>query len=304
MSDIQNDFQNKKQRLGRGLGSLLGADIKTEAPTPPPQINIPNEARIWQIAIDKLSPSPLQPRRAFDKQALEELSQSIRENGILQPITARKNVQGKLEIIAGERRWRAAQMAGLHEVPVILKALTDKETLQLAIIENVQREDLNPIEEAEGYSKLVNEFNLTQQQVSEIVGKDRTTVANALRLLTLPALVLDLIKTGQLSQGHAKVLLGLSDREKIIGLAKTCIQRQLSVRKLEHLLNENVKPQNLAPSTPISRNIMSLADDLQKSLGTKVEIDYRKGKGKISIQFYNDEELTEICERIKSGCKN
>jgi ParB family transcriptional regulator, chromosome partitioning protein len=303
MSEFTNELQNKKQRLGRGLGSLLGGDSQTTStPQSGLQGSTPAEARVWDIAIDKLSPSHLQPRRQFDRQALEELAQSIRENGILQPITARKNSVGNLEIIAGERRWRAAQIAGLHEVPVILKTMGDKETLELAIIENIQREDLNPIEEAEAYNQLMNEFHLTQQQVAERVGKDRVTVTNMLRLLGLPAAVIDLVKNGQLSQGHAKVLLSITDREKIISLAKKCVSQQLSVRRLEKETQEKQKS-TVSHSPQVSQSLFALSEDLQKSLGTKVEIDYKKGKGKISIQFYSDDELTEICERIKAGCK-
>ncbi len=328
MSDITHDSQNKKQRLGRGLGSLLGGaqDLspspKVNVPIPTiihtqehivatkpvvqAQATIPPEARVWNIAIDKLSASQFQPRTHFDKQALEELALSIKEKGIIQPLVVRKNADNKFEIIAGERRWRAAQIAGLHEVPAIIKTLSNKDTLEIAIIENIQREDLNPIEEAEAYQRLLNEFTLTQQQISEKVGKERATIANALRLLSLPTSVKNLVQNGELSSGHAKVLLGLEDQKEIEKLAQKIIKESLSVRKLEKevqkLKNPHIVVAPTAAETASDKSAQKLADDLQKALGTKVHIDYHAGKGKISIQFYSNDELSEISERIISGC--
>lgn len=335
MSDINQDSSNKKTKgLGRGLGSLLGGASQSEdlnssksiAPAGASAANIPQnqvataappvqaapvdpESKIWKVGIDKLSPGEFQPRRAFNKEALSELAQSIRENGILQPIVARKNKAGKLEIIAGERRWRASQMAGLHEVPVILRNYTDKEALELAIVENIQREDLNPIEEAEGYSRLITEFKLSQQQVAEKVGKDRATVANAVRLLALPSEVKLMISQAELSVGHAKVLLGLPDQKKQIELAKKVINEKVPVRKLEKLIQGivkgNVEIQEKQPlnfdSNVTQRLINGLGDELQKLMGTKVNIDYSNSKGKISIHFYSDDELTNLVDRLKEG---
>jgi len=227
MSDISVDNNNKKKALGRGLGSLLGgpAPSAQELPTKPaPQATtqsatvstqvttqspaavaapVDPESKIWQVSIERLQSGQYQPRQTFEKTALQELAQSIKENGILQPITARRISSGKLEIIAGERRWRAAQLAGLKEVPVILKSYDDKQALELAIVENVQREDLNPIEEAEAYSRLIQEFNLSQQQVADKVGKERASVANAIRLLGLTEKVKNLVAEGLLAVGHA-----------------------------------------------------------------------------------------------------
>lgn len=308
MSDINIENQNKKQKLGRGLGSLLSqssVSIKEEVIPKEKVAEINPESRVWSIAIDKIETSEYQPRTHFDKKALEELAVSIKEKGIVQPIIVRKNQQNKFEIIAGERRWRAAQIAGLHEVPAIIKTLSNKDTLEIAIIENIQREDLNPIEEAEAYQKLMNEFTLTQQQISEKVGKERATVANCLRLLTLPKSVVEMIKNKEISSGHAKVLMSLENPEQIILLAKKAINSSLSVRKLENEVNKFKNNKTTNENRKISakdHSVLKIGDDLQKALGTKVQIDYNEGKGKISIQFYSNDELTEISERIISGC--
>ncbi|MFP5518374.1 MAG: ParB/RepB/Spo0J family partition protein [Bdellovibrionia bacterium] len=343
MSNISNDSQNKKKGLGRGLGSLLGGSATTPEMSASPQnlpiqasqtsakvatpvgavaagsptivttaqaVPVDPESKIWKVAIEKLQPGQYQPRSVFEKQPLQELANSIKENGILQPIVARRTQAGKLEIIAGERRWRAAQLAGLNEVPVILKTFNDKEALELAIVENIQREDLNPIDEAEGYQRLISEFNLTQQQVADKVGKERATVANAVRLLALPESLKDFVAKKQLSVGHAKVLLGLSDLKKQMEFAKLAMEDKLPVRKLEKLVQQyNSQDNSLEAkdatfeSNVTSRLIAGLSEELQKMLGTKVSIDYTQGKGKISIQFYSDDELTQIVEKLREGCQ-
>lgn len=338
MSDIAVESSNKKKGLGRGLGSLLGgpapADIPvakptveakapiappvqaatatatTQNPTPAPAPVAPPvdpESKIWKVGIDKLQSGQYQPRQHFEKEPLQELAQSIKENGILQPIVARRTTSGKLEIVAGERRWRAAQLAGLHEVPVILRSFTDKEALELAIVENIQREDLNPIEEAEGYSRLISEFKLSQQQVAEKVGRDRATVANAVRLLSLPEEVKTMISENTLSVGHAKVLLSLPEQKKQIELAKKVVNEKIAVRKLEKMVQAIVKGEEDELEVPTfdsnvtQRLISGLSDELQKILGTKVNIDYSNSKGKISIHFYSDDELTQFVDRLKEG---
>lgn len=334
MSDIAVESSNKKKGLGRGLGSLLGGPAPTEpqapkAPAPagatamntnstatapsvaqvatPVAPPVDPESKIWKVAIDKLSPGQFQPRRVFEKEPLQELAQSIKENGILQPIVARRTSSGKLEIVAGERRWRASQLAGLHEVPVILRNFNDKEALELAIVENIQREDLNPIEEAEGYSRLISEFKLSQQQVAEKVGRDRATVANAVRLLALPEEVKLMISTNDLSVGHAKVLLSLQEPKKQIEFAKKVVNDKIAVRKLEKMVQAVNKGQEDELEVPTfdsnvtQRLIAGLSDELQKMLGTKVNIDYSNSKGKISIHFYSDDELTNLVDRLKEG---
>ncbi len=329
MSELNNNESvNKKRGLGRGLGSLLGEgraaeemssqgkqhDFAGAAAKPGPNqaaaapISTNIDGKVWQVAIDKLSAGQYQPRKAFEKESLRQLSQSIKENGILQPIIARKVAGGRLEIIAGERRWRAAQSAGLHEVPVLIKNYDNQEALELAIIENIQREDLNPIEEAEGYSRLVTEFKMSQQQVADKVGRDRATVANAIRLLALPNEAKKLIVDGSLSVGHAKVLLSLPDAKMQLDFAKKVINERLSVRRLEKLVSDaqkasaaELKPGIVTDNNVTQRLILGLSDELQKILGTKVNIDYANSKGKIAVHFYSDDELTQIVDRLKQG---
>lgn len=319
--EINNEKSNKKG-LGRGLGSLLGdaTSVKSEYPltsqkhqSAPPEKPIgamlasePTDSKIWKIAIDKIVPGVYQPRRHFDKETIQQLAQSIKENGILQPIAVRKRSAGGFEIIAGERRWRAAQAAGLHEVPAIIKELSDKDALQLAIIENVQREDLDPIEEAESYQRLMQEFSYSQQDVAEKVGKERSTVANALRLLVLPNILKDMLAQKTISVGHAKALLSINDEQKQIKLAKYVEQKGLSVRALEAEIKktQNAKAEDannrLNNEDMATKLAAELAEQLQKSLGTKVNIDYRSGKGQVHIHFYSDDQLTDIYDKLNS----
>lgn len=328
MSDISTENTNKKTRLGRGLGSLLGGSadalnitemsnsspdkgmnsqsvstqkLNTQASVP---LNSSNESRVWQIGIEKLSPSEFQPRLHFAKEKLSELASSIAQNGILQPIVARKLANGKFEIIAGERRWRAAQISGLKDVPVILRELEDQAALELAIVENIQREDLNAIEEAEAYHRLATEFKLTQQQVADKVGKDRATVANSIRLLALPSYVRQMVMKAEISAGHAKILLSLSSPEKQIEIAKKILQQKLTVRQAEKIIAVENQPTKALETSPVGSGvtqklISGLAEELQKALGTKVSIDYLNSQGKISVHFYSDDELTQIVNRLK-----
>lgn len=278
--------------------------VKTEAPAAP--LNM--EGKVWQVGIDKLRSGVYQPRKTFEKEPLQELAQSIKENGILQPIIVRKTAGGFFEIVAGERRWRGAQLAGLHEVPVLIKNFEDKEALELAIVENVQREDLNPMEEAEAYSRLAAEFHLSQQQIAEKVGKDRATVANAIRLLALPKEVQEMVAEGRLSVGHAKVLLSLPDPKKQSELAKKVLSEKIAVRKLEKLVSAAVTAPAEGKAPLASQNTMgqlvgALSDELQKMLGTKVQIDYNDGKGQIRISYYSNEELNNVVDKLKLGCQ-
>lgn len=310
MSELIAD-KNKKG-LGRGLGSLLGSQIqpqnKENVNTQQLKAsvgtqNIVSEGKVWQINIEKLKSGAFQPRKNFEKQSLEELAQSIKSSGLLQPIVVRK-VGEQFEIVAGERRWRASQIAGLHEVPVIIKNYNDKETLELAIIENIQREDLNPIEEAEGFNRLMIEFKLSHQQIAEKVGKERVSVTNSLRLLALPEKIKEMLINSNISSGHAKVLLGVSDEEKQKKLAESIIVNGLSVRKLEQI----IKSENEKASEPANKDlnvthrlIGGLSDELQKLMATKVKIQYDSGKGKIEIHYYSDEELSSLVDHLKRG---
>lgn len=325
--EINTENKNKKG-LGRGLGSLLQAAEKpaqanSQIEKSQPVLNthvqqnaqlnnsintVSDDKRIWQIAIDKLVPGQYQPRKKFDKESLQELAKSIKENGILQPITVRKRTAGGYEIIAGERRWRAAQLAELHEVPAIIKQISDQDALQLALIENIQREDLDAVEEAESYQRLMEEFNLSQQQVAEKVGKERSTVANSLRLLALPFEIKNFISDKKLTTGHAKVLLSLDNKQEQMAYAKKVIEKGLSVRALE----QKIKDKTATMSSNIALNSKAdiktenlslkladqLADQIQKSVGTKANIKYKNGKGEITLSFYSDEQLNAIYEKL------
>lgn len=323
--DINGENSNKK-RLGRGLGSLLsgvtaategvparsiaeqagraGAANAAAAPVSSTVVAVEAANRVWQTPIDKLVPGVYQPRKSFDRLALQELADSIKQNGIIQPITVRRRESGGFEIIAGERRWRAAQLAGLHEVPTIIKNLSDRESLQIAIIENMQREDLDPIEEADGYQRLIEEFKLTQIEVAEKVGKERSTVANSLRLLSLPADIREMVSQKQISVGHAKVLLGVADKSKQSLLAKKVIQKNLSVRALESETKEKAsfeKQENTNQVESVSTQLAKeMANQIQKKLGTKVEIAYKDGRGQLTIHFYTNEQLNQINEKLST----
>jgi ParB family chromosome partitioning protein len=270
---------------------------------------IPETARIWNVAIEKIVANTQQPRQVFEDAALKELAASIKEKGILQPITARRRSETEFEIIAGERRWRAAQLAGLKEVPVILKTVTEQDSLEFAILENIQRADLNPVEEAEAYDHLMKAYGLTQVQVADRLGKERPTIANALRLLVLPPEVKLMIGGGELSSGHAKVLLGLESMADQIDLAKEVIREKLSVRALERKVAEiksKTTGSSVKAATPMGLDVSSklveaLAGELQKLIGTRVVIDYADKRGKLSVYFHSDEQLTEIVERMRKG---
>ena len=230
-----------------------------------------------------------------------ELAESIKVQGILQPIVARKITEGKYQIIAGERRWRAAQLAGLTEVPVILRSTDDQKSLELALLENIQRSDLNPMEEALAYSQLMKDYGLTQQQVAEKVGKDRVTVANLLRLLNLSKEVQSDVAEGRISLGIAKVLLSLTDPKKQKLVAKKAISGGLSVRATEALVKKelNSHRDHLSQVDVAKKMAAGVSEELQKILGTKVALDYKNGRGKLVIHFYSDEEFNKIVDHIK-----
>ena len=298
-----------KTGLGRGLGSLLGArpsaapsEHAEETLEPKPTKETP--ARANEVPVGEILPGAMQPRTGFDDEALNELAESIRENGIMQPLLVRPR-EGGFELIAGERRWRAAQLAGLAKVPIIVRDVDDQTALELALIENLQRENLDPIEESKGYAQLMDQFDLTQEEVATKVGKNRATVANALRLSNLPAEVQAYVRDGMLSSGHAKAILGLKNAKNQIAAAKRVIKRELSVRATEELVSELGQ----ADGTPAKRtskvkyatseaHIQNLEGKLQERLGTKVSLRYRKGKGSVEIKFFNDEDLQRILETL------
>ena len=297
-----------KPALGRGLGALLGdspiakppipAPISTTAPGATPAID-PRE-RVQRVPLDRIRPCPLQPRKDFPPDTLRELADSIREQGIVQPLIVRER-DGHLELIAGERRWRAAQLLGLAEVPVILREADDRAVLELALIENLQRENLNPIEEAHGYAQLTEQFQLKQEEVATKVGKSRAAVANALRLLKLPPSLQATIREGRLSVGHAKVILGLASEQNQRLAAERIMKEGLNVRQTEALVTrlqarESGAVNGPVPPTPLTRDahVASLEDQLRERLGTKVHLRYVQGKGALEITFFSDSELERI----------
>ncbi|HVV00112.1 MAG TPA: ParB/RepB/Spo0J family partition protein [Verrucomicrobiae bacterium] len=300
-----------KPALGRGLGALLGG-----APIAKPQspaAAIPASAgaaaveareRIQRVPLDRVQPCAFQPRKEFSAESLRELADSIREQGIVQPLVVRER-NGHFELIAGERRWRAARLAGLAEVPIILRTADDRAVLELALIENLQRENLNPVEEAQGYAQLIQQFELTQEDVAVKVGKSRAAVANSLRLLKLPAEAQSLLREGRLSAGHAKVILGLPQE----GQQKLAVQRVimdgLNVRQTEELVSRMLAPDAPAvqPRAAIPRdsNVSDIESRLREKLGTKVRLRYAQGKGAVEIVFFSDDELQRVLDCLGVG---
>jgi ParB family transcriptional regulator, chromosome partitioning protein len=261
--------------------------------------------RVQKVPLARIRPCPLQPRKDFPPDALRELADSIREQGIVQPLIVRE--QGDhLELIAGERRWRAAQLLGLAEIPVIVRQADDRAVLELALIENLQRENLNPIEEATGYTQLIEQFQLKQEEVAVKVGKSRTVVANSLRLLKLPTAVQNHIRDGRLSVGHAKVILGLPTEKQQRSAADRVLREGLNVRQTEHLvarllgrapgrLPGAMTPSNVTP-LPADAHVADLENRLRERLATKVQVRYAQGKGTVEISFYSDAELERILQ--------
>ena len=280
-----NPFKSKKG-LGRGLSSLIG-DIK----------NIPTNNK---LSISDIVRSKLQPRKNFDKKYLEDLTNSIKERGVVQPIIVRKSTEknDKYEIIAGERRWLASQNAGLNEIPAIIIEADDLKSLEFAIVENVQRHDLNPIEEAQGYKKLMDDYGYDQDKVAKFIGKSRAHIANCLRLLSLPNNVIELIENSQISQGHAKILVGL---ENSFFLAKKIIDKKLSVRQSENLVRLLRNPVKVKSSTK-SSNIKDLENILRDKLGIRVSINNkRNNRGQLTFEYKDLDQLNRLIEIIKAN---
>lgn len=286
--------QNRKPALGRGLGALL-ADAR--APVEKGQAS-----NVLKLPIEQIHADRANPRRSFDEAALEELAQSIRQQGVLQPVLVRRDGRG-YRLIAGERRWRAAQRAGLTELPVVLREASDAEAYEMALVENIQRADLNPLEEAEAYRRLIEERRLTQEQAADRVGKDRSTVANALRLLSLPNEVKQLLVEGDLDMGHARAILGLQQPKDMVQVARAVVSDSLSVRDTEKLVKQAKGPEGLrkkkAPAKQ-SPAAVKLVEDLQRRLGTKVRLAERGGgKGTLEIDFFSYEDLERLVALIK-----
>ena len=268
--------------LGRGLESLF----EDAAPS------FESDTRIETLPLREIEPDPGQPRKTFDDETLAELSASIAEHGLLQPIAVRPKPSGGYLIVAGERRWRASRMAGLTEVPVIVKDVTDEQAMELALVENLQREDLDPVEEAAGIRELMTRCDLTQEQAARKLGKSRSALANSLRLLSLPETVLELLKSGFITIGHAKVVLGLPTPELQEEAAQMIADNQLNVRQAEALCKKLAKPAKEPVATPLPSALpVEVEESLKQALGSEVRVAYHDGKGKLTVHFYSDDQL-------------
>jgi ParB family chromosome partitioning protein len=310
---LRHPARMSKPALGRGLGALLGGNPPLPSPPAAPALQPAaavappaapdNRERVLRVPLNRVRPSALQPRKEFSDEALRELADSIREQGVVQPLIVRER-NGFFELIAGERRWRAAQLIQLPEIPVIVREADDRAVLELALIENLQRENLNAIEEAHGYAQLAEQFQLTQEEIALKVGKSRAVVANATRLLKLPAVVQKFVREGRISVGHAKVILGLADEKNQTLAAERVIKEGLNVRQTEGLVAKlqargsrvaAAKPETVAApgSDP---HIAAVEGKLREVFATKVQLKYAQGKGSLEISFFSDAELERILQ--------
>lgn len=285
----------RKPALGRGLGALLQEARPPSAPT--------SASGLTRIPVDQIHADRANPRKTFDEVELEELAASLKQQGVLQPVLVRRDARGGYRLIAGERRWRAAQRAGLREIPVIVREASDAEAYELALVENVQRADLKPLEEAEAYRHLLEERRMTQEQVADRVGKDRSSVANAIRLLSLPNEVKQLVSEGDLDMGHARALLSLQKPAEMVTLARAVVTEKLSVREVEarvKALKGVGAPSKKRQASKSSPEAKRLVEDLQRRLGTKVHLrENGGGKGSLEIQYFSYEDLERIVGLIK-----
>lgn len=286
---------NPRKALGKGLSALLPTRPPVAATPTPTPVREPDAAAI-RVPIQSIAPNPLQPRRLFQNDRLQELAQSIRANGIIQPLVVRK-VDGQLQLVAGERRWRAAQLAGLKEVPVVVQEIPDDRLLEITLIENIQREDLNPVETAQAFDRMIKELHLTSEEVGQRTGKDRTTIVNLIRLLSLPADLQQLVAERRLSAGHARCLLTLPTAELQREVAEKSIAQGWSVRQVERVtqkMTEDRKPKHV-DEVQVDPNVKAALQEMERVLGTKVRIiEKGKKKGRIEIEYYSPEDLDRI----------
>ena len=280
-----------KGGLGRGLDALFEDNSQPESSTS--ELN-------WE----EIKPDPTQPRKDFQEDSLNELASSIKEHGILQPLLVRPAGDGIYMIVAGERRWRAAKLAGLAKVPVVIKEMTDQEAMSNALIENLQREDLNPVEEAEGYKQLADATGMTQEQIARSVGKSRSSVTNSMRILSLPEEVIKLVKDGSLSSGHAKAILGIADNESRIAAAKTIAEKGLSVREAEKI-SQKASQQPSLPKQPKKKDPSAEEVELalRNALGVEVRVSGKNGKGTLTLNYYSNEQLYEFANKLGGNNK-
>lgn len=278
----------KKGGLGRGLDALF-ADNSVEENS---------SASAVKLSLNEIEPNKDQPRKTFDEKALSELADSIAQHGVIQPLLVRPMPDGSYQLVAGERRWRAARRAGLSEVPVVIREMSDSEMMELALIENLQREDLNPIEEAEGLQQLIHTYGLTQETAAARVGRSRPAIANALRLLSLPIPILELTRDGKISAGHARALLSLNDEEKMVEIADQILKKEISVREVERLAKAAAKEKKQPENHPLRRDTfydeVELA--LTNSLGRRIKVNLNKkeNRGTIEIEFFDQNDLTDL----------
>ena len=297
------DRSDRKRGLGRGLSALMADVSETEEAVARGTV-----AAEQYVPIERISPNPEQPRKRFDQDDLDDLAASIKEKGVIQPLIVRKRDDGSYEIVAGERRWRASQIAQLHELPVIVRNFTDVEVLEVAIIENIQRADLNSVEEAAGYRQLMDKFGHTQEKMAEALGKSRSHIANLLRLLNLPEPVLEMLRAGDLSAGHARALVPAEDPVK---LAKQIVKGGLSVRAAEALVkkeqagtSDNIFSKDSAkPKTEKDADTKALEGDLSASLGMKVELAHKPGQeaGQMTVHYKSLDDLDELCRKLSGS---
>ena len=277
-------MKKKQSGLGRGLGALI-EDNGFDAP----------DGGVRSLPLRRIEPNPLQPRREFDPEALQALADSISAHGVIQPLTVRETPSGYYQIIAGERRWRAARMAGLEEVPVLVVEADDRTVMELALIENLQREDLNPMEEAAGYRTLADDYHMTQEEIADRVGKSRAAVANSLRLLSLSDELADMVRSGKLTPGHARALLSLKDEKLRLQAAQHIIALQLSVRQAETLCRNLAKPKEVPKMQTLQVDYISDCErSLSRKLGRRVRIINGKRKGHFELEFYGPEDLNRL----------
>lgn len=278
--------------LGKGLGALLGESAMQPSTQQSPLL----------LPLQKIEPNRLQPRKSFNEEELASLADSIRQHGVIQPLTVRLLDTGYYQIIAGERRWRAARMAGLREVPVVIIEADDKKAMELALIENLQRADLTPIEEARGYQQLIGEYGLTQEQVADRVSKSRPAVANAMRLLSLPDELLSMVESGKLTAGHARALLSIKDERQQLAVAQKVVNLQLSVRQTEAMCKKLLKAAKAPEPKPVEVDYLAECEKaLTRCLGRGVKIVSGKRKGKIELEYYGQEDLQRLYEALSGS---
>ena len=278
--------------LGKGLGALLGESAMQPSAQQSPLL----------LPLQKIEPNRLQPRKSFNEEELSSLADSIRQHGVIQPLTVRLLDTGYYQIIAGERRWRAARMAGLREVPVVIIEADDKKAMELALIENLQRADLTPIEEARGYQQLIGEYGLTQEQVADRVSKSRPAVANAMRLLSLPDELLSMVESGKLTAGHARALLSIKDERQQLAVAQKVVNLQLSVRQTEAMCKKLLKAAKAPEPKPVEVDYLAECEKtLTRCLGRGVKIVSGKRKGKIELEYYGQEDLQRLYEALSGS---